>query len=113
MAEDSFQELGAALVGDLGAEAAGQEPVSDGADGDHDGDRGGDQGGDRGGDVVDVVDLDNEPLHDGVDGSWVNKLINGGLGDHGEDNGANDVGENVRILMDSSWLGTWLVTRGS
>ena len=85
MAEDSFQELGAALVGDIGAEVAGQEPVNDGADGDH------------GDDVVDVVNLDDEPLHDGVDGSWVNKLINGGLGDHGEDNGANDVGENVRI----------------
>ena len=89
MAEDSFQELGAALVGDLGAEATGQEPVSDVANGDHDGD--------CDGDVVDVVDLDDEPLHDGVDGSWVNKLINRGLGDHGEDNGGNDVGENVRM----------------
>ena len=45
-------------------------------------------------DVVDIVDdvgvVDTEPLYNGVDGSWVNKLINGGLGDDNLDENDDD-----------------------
>ena len=75
MAENSLQELGTAIVRDRGAEVARQEPDSD-DDGNDDGDDADDDG---------VVGADNEPLYDGVDGYWVNKLVKGGLGDHNDD----------------------------
>ena len=74
LAKNGLQELGTALVGDRGAEVARQEPDSD-DQGDHDGD--------------DADDVDTEPLYDGVDGSWFNKLVNGGLGDDHDDDAEN------------------------
>ena len=74
LAKNGLQELRAALVSISRAEVAGQEPDHNGDDADDDAD-----------DYdADVVDAEFEPLYDGVDGSWVSKLIKGGLGDDDE-----------------------------
>ena len=80
-AENGFQELGASLVRDRCAEVAGHEPGQDDSDGVDNADIDGDVVDVLGTvDVGDVVDADNKPFYNGIDGPWVNKLVKGGLG---------------------------------
>ena len=88
MAKNGLQELRAALVSISRAEVAGQEPDHSDNHNDHNGDDeeddADDDADDYDADVVDFVDAKYDPLYDGVDGSWVSKLIKGSLGDDDE-----------------------------